>query len=180
MSNTIMPIVESIMLTISEDEKSRTVVHAVQSDNLSRIIRAGFYDKDAQYVLDPDAKVEFVVKKPGTAYRKKSCTVDSSGEYVEVTLDEEILSVPGNVRANFLIWDSDKEQSIRSQEFTLHVGEKLDKDEDAPIDAPITLAQQVRKNAEDVTKLQEDLLDLKEEVEGVSTLLGSGVIDDDN
>ncbi|MCQ2499762.1 MAG: BppU family phage baseplate upper protein [Lachnospiraceae bacterium] len=153
MSDTIMPIVTSILLAVNVDEKSTAVVHAVQSDHLSRIIRAGFTDEFIIYAIDTDAKVSFVVIRPDGIMIEKDCEVDSSGQYVEVTLDENILQAYGNARANFIIRDVDAEQSMRSQEFTLHIGEKLDKEEAIPTDAPVPIAQQVRKNTEAITDL---------------------------
>ena len=91
MSDTIMPIVTSVLLAVNIDEKSSTVVHAVQGDHMSRIIRAGFTDETIIYALDEDAKVSFVVIRPDGIVIEKDCELDPNGQYAEVVLDEEIL-----------------------------------------------------------------------------------------
>ena len=75
----------------------------------------------------------------------------------------------GKARANFIIRDVDKEQSMRSQEFTLHIGEKLDKEEAIPTDSTVPIAQQVKKNTEAITNLKESLEEMLQGGGGTGT-----------
>lgn len=125
-------VIYSVTLKLDEIDDADNTVVMMQSDNLTRIIRAMFYDKDTIEAIDKTAVVQLVIARPDNKVLWVDCHgIDSDEQLdyyntIESVITADMISVPGNGMGQFLIWNAEKTEVIRSQKFRLRIGKKLD------------------------------------------------------
>lgn len=177
-------VIYPLMLQLDVIDDADTTVAVMQTDNLTRIIRARFYDKDSQEQIDKSAIVQLVMARPDNKILWLDCkgmeTDDQEDYYstIECVITGDMIAIPGNGMGQFLIWNAEKTEVIRSQKFRIKVGRKLD-NLDAQEGDPAYGALQEMLDAAIERKygeLASDLEGLKADLNSINKKIESGEI----
>lgn len=170
-------VIYSLMLQLDVIDDADTTVAVMQTDNLTRIIRATFYDKDSQEQIDKSAIVQLVMARPDNKVLWLDCTgmeTDDQEDYystIECVITGDMIAIPGNGMGQFLIWNAEKTEVIRSQKFRIKVGRKLDNlDAQEGDTAYGALQEMLEKAVEEYLKKNADKYPTKEDLSTIAQI----------